>query len=125
MSADKPEAGRSCCDLHRMTVKDDNRCLWILPNGDATDVNPAPRPVEDPGEQLRPVAEKFAQRNRDIEDGKWPRPVERCPCEESVALRKALKDIDKRIGGFVGHPGTTMRDIYDIARRALALGGEG
>jgi len=41
---DKPEAGRTCCDLHRMTGKDDNRCLWILPNGDATDVNPAARP---------------------------------------------------------------------------------
>jgi len=41
---DKPEAGRTCCDLHGMTGKDDNRCLWILPNGDATDVTPAARP---------------------------------------------------------------------------------
>ena len=50
--SDRPAQGMPvCCDLHKATGKDDNRCLWILPNGEATSTNPAPSaPPERPGE---------------------------------------------------------------------------
>ena len=53
-----------------------------------------------------------------------PRPVERCSCEESVALRKELDRALALLGSWVigGRPLEGTQDF--IARRALALGGE-
>jgi len=126
MSADKPEAGRTCTPGCGDVEYEVGWCSDACRRAGHS-LNPAPRPVEHPSVNYTYPEATCICRN----DGSkchhevcQPRPVERCSCEESVALRKALKDIDKRIGGFVGHPGTTVRDIYDIARRALALGGE-
>jgi len=145
--ADKPEARRTCAVWCGTGHAPDGAqywsperwCGWRCRRA-GRPLNPAPRPVEDPGEQLRPVAEKFAQRNRDIEDGKWPRPVERCPCEESVALRKALEGLiaDIRVArAWANSPSSEdpcpplasfefddLDYIERIARRALALGEE-
>jgi hypothetical protein len=101
---DKPEAGRTCiCD---------------------DEVPPRPSTCIMPAVSGKSYCERCLRRDCEHHWNPAPRPVERCSCEESVALRKALVEIDKRIGGFIGHPGTTVRDIHDIARRALALGGE-
>jgi len=95
-------------------------------------LNPAPRPVEQSSAGDSLIIRGDGSGTYEFSGGRkveypayQPRPVERCSCEEATRYKAALEAIDSRIGGFIGHPGTTERDIYDIARRALALGGEG
>ncbi len=68
-----------------------------------------------------PPARSLAEILRDPPKlGLSPRPVERCSCEESVALRKGLESIVDECN----HVKPSLKYIHDIARRALALGGE-
>jgi len=69
------------------------------------------------------AAVAHAEPARKIPMNPAPRPVERCSCEESVALRNALKEIAQIPQGSQGAYGKFAR-ASNIARRALKLGEE-
>jgi len=164
MTADKPEAGRTCepwcgterdepgcidyctnecgraeralnpaCDEDAIAPCDEHE-VYGCPRCDCDgSLSPAPRPVEQDREgnpRIYPCAACGTMRSKPeggttftVCDECWDkehpksRPVERCSCEESVALRKALEVIAAPFA-------TDIADVRGIARRALALGGE-
>jgi len=135
MTADKPEAGRMCkpwCDTFASAYPVKSYCSDEC-KAACRPLNPAPYPVEyndctgcncceidecdAPHEKCSPSicngdGSTLAERQK-------PRPVGRCSCSESVALRKALEDIVK-----CAHVNAPRETIDRIARRALALGEE-
>lgn len=120
-AADKPEAGRTCepwCGRKGSIVTGycSDECYVA-----SRPLNPAPRPVEPRVEVVSegPPTRSLAEILRDPPKLHLsPSPVERCSCPESTRYKAALEEIrDAPLGGRYG----TARDI---ARRALALGGE-
>jgi hypothetical protein len=123
VDADKLEAGRTCAVWCGTGAGPDFRSwgeeTWCTREcaKECNPLNPAPRPVEPPV-RFPPVGSTHWSVG--IEP-KQSRPVERCSCAESVALRKALETIRIRLDAW---PVAPAKEIYDIARRALALGEE-
>jgi len=131
----KPEAGRACTPGCGDVEYEVGWCSDACRRAGRS-LNPAPRPVETfaplPDDEFRRAmmdgeeAGRRSMRRQALDEGRAPpiespRPVERCSCPESVALRKALEDIVKKCSGVeFGR----MAQIERIARRALALGGE-
>lgn len=128
MSADKPEAGRTLgcgARLWRGGICGDGDPIVRLCSpcfqAQHAPLSPAPRPVEPlhgVDADLRGLQEASdAAYERDHP----PRTVERCSCEEATRYKAALEAVLARCSGFESVPAD---QIVDIARRALALGGE-
>jgi len=120
MTADKPEAGRTCA-VWCGTERDDPGCFNYCTNecGRAgRPMNPAPRPVE----SHESLALGYALQGMDF-GVESPRPAERCSCSEATRYKAALEEIaayvsNKRLAGI------RLEEIDGLARRALALGEE-
>ncbi len=144
MTADKPEAGRTCkpgcgtpdgAKLQWRPVFDSFYCS-IECRDALRPLNPDPRPVEPRTfEQLVEAVGDLpmsALATPGLID--QPRHVERCSCEESVALRKALERAEFLLGQWLACFGQDSDELAPvtggflaeqaIARRALALGEE-
>jgi len=160
MTADKPEAGRTCkpwCDTFASAYPVKSYCSDEC-KAACRPLNPARRPVETfaplPDDEFRRAirdgeeAGRRAMRRQALDEGRpppieSPLPVERCSCDDArtmavlkelmpnaagaaekiAALRQALKEIAQIPQGSQGAYGKFAR-ASNIARRALALGGE-
>jgi len=132
MTADKPEAGRTCKPWCGTGTGPDFRSwceeTWCTREcaKACAPLNPAPRPVE-------PAFDTFGESMcGGMGHGmttSQPRPVERCSCEEATRYKAALEEICGRAASGSVNAGELksaheLIDIAAIARRALALGGE-
>ena len=139
MTADKPEAGRTCkpwCDTFASAYPVKSYCSDEC-KAACRPLNPARRPVETfaplPDDEFRRAirdgeeAGRRAMRRQALDEGRpppieSPLPIERCSCEESQRYAEALWGI---LGCVEGSPRNRVAvRVRELARRALALGGE-
>jgi hypothetical protein len=142
MTADQPGAGRTCeptCGSLEWCEHLATGVYYCTPGcaEAGRPLNPDTRPVEQDREgnpRIYPCDVCGTMRSKPeggtiftLCDECWdkehrkPRPVERCSCPEALRYEAALESIERRCRQ-TNSP--LCQDVIDIARRALALGGE-